>query len=140
MEASHVLEHLGRDPEVFIGVMKELFRVCRGGAKVKITVPHLRHDDYIGDPTHVRPITPMLLSLFSRRLNLEWQAKRIANSPLALHHGVNFELRDLETVLDEPYSREYTAGRKSAAEVERSVRELNNVATEYRMGLEVIKP
>lgn len=140
VEASHVLEHLGRDPEVFIGVMKELYRVCRGGAKVQITVPHPRHDDYIGDPTHVRPITPMLLSLFSRRLNLEWQAKRAANSPLALYHGVNFELRDLETVLDEPYSSQYTAGRLSAAEVERSVRELNNIASEYRMELEVIKP
>ena len=53
---------------------------------------------------------------------------------------MNFELRDLETVLDEPYSSEFAAGRLSTAEIERSVRELNNIATEFRMVLEVIKP
>ena len=140
VEASHVLEHLGRDPDVFIGVMKELYRVCRSGAKVQIAVPHPRHDHFLGDPTHVRPVTPDLLNLFSRRLNLEWQAKRGANSPLALYHGVNFEMRDLETILDEPYSSDYAAGRLSLAEIERAVREFNNIATEYRMQLEVLKP
>jgi len=138
--ASHVLEHLGRDPEVFIGVMKEIYRVCRHGAKVHVAVPHPRHDNFVSDPTHVRPITPLLLNLFSRRLNLEWQAMRAANSPLALYHGVNFELRSVEHVLDEPYRSDYAAGRLSAAEIELAVRERNNVASEFRMELEVIKP
>jgi hypothetical protein len=49
-------------------------------------------------------------------------------------------MRNLDTVLDEPYSSEYAAGRLTIAEIERSVRELCNIATEYRMELEVIKP
>ncbi len=138
--ANHVLEHLGRDPEVFIGVIKEIYRVCRHGAKVRVVVPHPRHDNFLSDPTHVRPITPLLLGLFSRRLNLEWQAGGASNSPLALYHGVNFELRNYAHVLDEPYRSEFASGRLSAAEVERAVRERNNVATEFRMELEVIKP
>ena len=140
MAAVHVLEHLGRDPEVFIGVMKEIYRVSRHGAKVRVVVPHPRHDNFLSDPTHVRPITPLLLNLFSRRLNLEWQAKRAANSPLALYHGVNFEVRSVEVALDEPYHSDFAAGRLSVAEAERAVRERNNIATEFRIELEVIKP
>jgi hypothetical protein len=138
--ANHVLEHLGRDPDVFIGVMKEIYRVCRGGAFVRIAVPHPRHDHFVSDPTHVRPVTPLLLNLFSRRLNLQWQAMGAANSPLAIYHEVNFELRKIDYTLDEPYRSDYTAGRISLANVEQAIRQLNNVATEYRMELEVIKP
>jgi predicted SAM-dependent methyltransferase len=43
---NHVLEHLGRDPEVFVGIFQELYRVCKGGALVKIAVPDPRHDNF----------------------------------------------------------------------------------------------
>jgi hypothetical protein len=61
---NHSLEHLGGDPKVFLAIMKELYRVCRHGASVKITVPHPRHDNFLGDPTHVRVISPQVMSLF----------------------------------------------------------------------------
>src|SRR5438270_12013588 len=61
---SHVLEHLGYDPKIFLGIMKEMYRVCQGGAAVRIVVPHPRHDYFLADPTHVRAITPFGLQLF----------------------------------------------------------------------------
>ena len=64
----HVLEHLGRDPDVFIGIIKELYRVCRNGALIHIVVPHPRHDNFLGDPTHVRPITYQVMQLFDKSL------------------------------------------------------------------------
>jgi hypothetical protein len=51
--------------------MREIYRVCRHDAVVHVVVPHPRHDDFINDPTHVRPITPEVLSLFDRSTNLE---------------------------------------------------------------------
>ncbi|HLO64329.1 MAG TPA: hypothetical protein VK165_15330, partial [Azonexus sp.] len=48
----HVLEHLGQAPEVYLGVMKELWRVCCDGARIRIMVPHPRSDDFLNDPTH----------------------------------------------------------------------------------------
>ena len=30
---SHVLEHLGQTPAVFLGIMQELYRVCRDGRR-----------------------------------------------------------------------------------------------------------
>src|SRR5262245_14771360 len=61
----HTLEHLGQSPELYLGIVKELWRVCRNGATVSITVPHPRHDNFLGDPTHVRAVTPQGLELFS---------------------------------------------------------------------------
>ena len=40
---SHVLEHLGADSKVFLGIMSELYRVCRHGALIQVIVPHPRH-------------------------------------------------------------------------------------------------
>jgi hypothetical protein len=135
----HVLEHLGQTPDAFIGVMKELYRVCAPGARVRIVVPHPRHDDFLGDPTHVRVVTPDVLNLFSRRLNLEWQRTGAPNSPLALYHGVDFELIELEEVLENDYLEGYRSGRLTKAELERIISERNNVVREFRLTLKVVK-
>jgi hypothetical protein len=129
--ANHVLEHVGAAPDVFIGIMQELYRVCQGGALIRIAVPHPRHDNFLDDPTHVRAVTPMTLALFSRTQCEQWKRDGNANSPLALYAGVDFELREVKVVVDPRYD-----GRPDLQElVERS----NNVATEYRMVLEVMK-
>src|SRR5215467_8699044 len=47
----HVLEHLGQQPSVFLGIMKEMYRVCQANARVFIVVPHFRHDLFFHDPT-----------------------------------------------------------------------------------------
>ena len=136
---SHVLEHLGAGPEQFIGVMKELYRVCRDGAQVHIRVPHPRHDFFLADPTHVRPILPATLELFSRRRNLEWQASGAPNTPLALYHAVDFEIEDSSVVLDEPYRTQLKEGRITQAEAQALVERYNNVASEIRITLRVRK-
>jgi hypothetical protein len=128
---NHVLEHLGADPAVFVGIFQELYRVCRGGALVKIAVPHPRHDNFIGDPTHVRAVTPQVLSLFSRKLCAMWAKEGAANTPLALYAGVDFEMRDLRVIVDPAYAKR--------PNVEELVRHWNNVAVEYRMVIEAIK-
>ena len=65
----HVLEHIGQDPDVFNGVIKELYRISKNQALIDITVPHPRHDDFLADPTHVRPITAFGLSLYDKDIN-----------------------------------------------------------------------
>ena len=87
----HVLEHLGREPQVFIGIMQELYRVCADTAHIRIVVPHHRHDNFQSDPTHVRPITPLGLALFDRAQCESWIAAGYANTPLAVYCNVDFE-------------------------------------------------
>jgi len=130
---SHVLEHLGAAPNTFIGIMKELYRVARNGAKIRIVVPHPRHDHYLGDPTHVRPITPDMLALFDRQQCEAWQAHGYSNTPLALFHNVDFKMVECQFVLEPKYSH------LSQQEAQQAISERNNVCTEIRIVLEVRK-
>lgn len=135
----HSLEHMGERIETFIGIMKELYRVCSHGAIVHIAVPHPRHDNFIDDPTHVRVITPELLGCFCKRFCLQSQAIKAANSPLALYHGVDFEIEGVTYTLDEPYAAEYRAGKINNADVQQLMKKYNNVSAEWRINLRVIK-
>lgn len=135
----HVLEHLGRDPEVFIGIMKELFRVCRGGALITIHVPHPRHDNFIGDPTHVRVVTPQVLSLFSKANCERWKAEGAANTPLAIYHDVDFEVVDWGIVVDRNYQELLNRGAITQAQIQALIQERNNIAVEIHFELRVVK-
>ena len=136
---SHVLEHLGQSPQVFIGVMKELYRVCRHGARVYIRVPHPRHDFYLGDPTHVRPILPATLEMFSLRRNLEWEAQGLANTPLGKYHGIDFEIENTQFVLDEPYATQLKERKITQLEAVEAAKRYGNVVTEIKMTLRAVK-
>lgn len=136
---AHVLEHLGQSPQVFIGVMKELYRVCRHGARVYIRVPHPRHDFFLGDPTHVRPILPATLEMFSLRRNLEWEAQGLPNTPLGKYHGVDFELEETQFVLDEPYAAQLKDGRITQEQAVEAAKRFGNVVTEIKMTLRAVK-
>ena len=135
----HVLEHLGREPDVFIGIMKELYRVCRGDAQIDIVVPHPRHDHFIADPTHVRPITLEGMLLFDRRRCEEWQKGGYSNTPLAIYHDVDFETVSYVQVPDEPYRTMLNQKKLSVEQMENLARTSNNVVTEIQLTLRVRK-
>ncbi|MDQ7007508.1 MAG: hypothetical protein Q9Q40_09760 [Acidobacteriota bacterium] len=137
---NHVLEHLGQTTDTYLGIMRELYRVCRGGARIRIHVPHPRHDDFINDPTHVRAVTPDSLLLFSQRKNLEWVRRRCANSTLGLSLGVDFELADFKLELDPAWGERLQKGEIDQNVLFDAVRRYNNVVKEFRMELRVVKP
>ena len=130
---NHSLEHLGEDSRTFLGIMKELYRVCKDGAEISINVPHPRHDNFIGDPTHVRIITPQLLTLFDRNANDEWKKMGAANTPLAYYLDVDFKIKSYFAVLNEPYATQYGKGELTDEVVNAMGRELNNIFVEYRI-------
>lgn len=136
---NHVLEHLGQTPQVFLGIMKELYRVCRHGARIEINVPHPRHDHFLIDPTHVRAITPETLAMFSQKNCRHWKEIRAANSPLAVYIDVDFEIESSTVVVDQLYIDRVNAGTLSEERLREMVVECNNVATEYRMVIKAVK-
>jgi len=135
----HVLEHLGASADVYIAVFKEMWRICRDGAAISIVVPHPRHDDFLGDPTHVRAVTGAGLEMFSRRANEAWRRGGFANTPLALYHGIDFEIAGEEMILDEPWRSELASGRLDRAAIEAAVSRYNNVVKEQRFVLRAVK-
>jgi hypothetical protein len=136
----HSLEHMGAETKTFFAIMQELYRVCRDGAPIYIHVPDPRHNSYLSDPTHVRPIIPGLFAAFSRRNNEHWQEAGAANTPLALYLGVDFQTTHIETNLDEPYASLYRKNAISQEELDLAIKLYNNVVIEYAITLKVIKP
>jgi hypothetical protein len=136
---SHVLEHLGRDPELFLGIMKELYRVCRHGARITIVVPHPRHDHFLDDPTHVRCVTADGLRLFSQRLNRDWAAQGVGNTPLGIYLGVDFEVEEARYDLDEPWRGQLARGEISQQDVATAESRYNNVVSQIWITLRVEK-
>ncbi len=137
---SHVLEHLGASPDVYLKIIQELYRVCRDDAKVTVVVPHPRHDHYLGDPTHVRPIIPDSLLMFSQAANREWLAMGGANTPLGLYLGVDFAVQSVNSALDEPWRSRFERREISEAELDHAARTYNNVISQFEVVLRAIKP
>jgi len=136
----HVLEHLGREPDLFLGIMAELYRVCRGGARITVVVPHPRHDYYLNDPTHVRPITLGGLEMFSQRRNREWLDKGLGNTPLGLYTGVDFEIVSYDVIPDEPWRGRMQRGEMTPQELQQAMRMYANVIMETTIVLQPVKP
>ncbi len=126
----HVLEHLGQQTDVFLSIVKEMYRVCRDGARIEIIVPHPRSDAFLGDPTHVRPVTGDMLNLFNQRLNREWEKVGAANTPLGIILDVDFEIESMVHTLEPDWQRKLSSGQISEAEVSQAARQFNNVISQ----------
>jgi hypothetical protein len=136
----HVLEHLGAETAVYLGIIKELYRVCRDGAKIVIAVPHPRHDNFLGDPTQVRPIVPDSILLFSQAANREWIARGAANTPLGLYIGVDFTIQSINCGLEQPWKDQLERKEITIAEVQHAMRTYNNVIKQIDMIISPVKP
>ncbi len=88
---NHSLEHVGQLRETFLDIVKEVYRVAKPGALVKINVPNPNHPDYLGDPTHVRPITPQMLVTLDKTVNEDWIKRGLPGTPIGKYMDVDFK-------------------------------------------------
>ena len=135
----HVLEHLGQDTEVYLNIIKEIYRICKDQAVIHIAVPHPRHDDFINDPTHVRAITLDSIGLFSKKNNEMWVKGNYANSPLGIYLGVDFEITNYSLIPDPHWAQLLREKKISVEEITDASRKYNNVTKEIRMVVKAIK-
>ncbi|AFY38477.1 hypothetical protein Lepto7376_2186 [[Leptolyngbya] sp. PCC 7376] len=135
----HVLEHLGQQTDVYLGLIQELYRVCKSGAIIDIRVPHHRHDNFITDPTHVRAITPGGLSMFSKRLNQEWKNTGAANTTLGLYLDIDFEVVSSVHVPSGEWARKWLEKEITSEALNEAAHRFNNVFEEVQIKLKAIK-
>ncbi len=136
---SHVLEHLGASTKDYLATIQEIYRICAPGARILVIVPHPRHDDFLCDPTHVRPILPEQFLMFSRRKNEEWIHSGAANTPLALQLGVDFEIEHVSATLDDGWMARHQAGQLSAEDLQFAVQTYANVVRQNEIVLRAVK-
>jgi|GEM_PF-1469622 len=129
------LEHTGRDFDAFQGIMRELYRICRPGARVVIKAKHPWNNIFINDPTCVRIVSPAIISLFDR------QTPATADpEPVAAKNGVDFEIIQRMVNLDEPYRSMFQNGEISEEEAARLIDSSLNVCSDFQIELQVHKP
>jgi SAM-dependent methyltransferase len=136
---NHVLEHLGESSRIYLAIIKELYRICRPDAVVRIAVPHPRHDDFLTDPTHVRAILPEQLQMFSKAKNREWRDRGFANTPLAEYLDVDFDIEDVQWTLDDHWIEPLRSGQIDSAKLAEMARHQWNILKEARITLRVRK-
>jgi ubiquinone/menaquinone biosynthesis C-methylase UbiE len=132
--AHHVFEHMG---EGYFHCLQEVYRVCKHGALIDIRVPHPRHDYYLNDPTHRRPITPDGLALFSRKYNDACIEQNAAASRLGYYFKVDFEVVDVNEIPDPMYMKAFEGMQMEQAK--RYIHEHNNIVMEYHIRMVAIK-
>jgi hypothetical protein len=106
---------------------------------VQINLPHPRHDDFLDDPTHVRAVTPGMLSLFSKNMNRLYAKHGYSNSPLGIYWDIDFEIKNVEYGLDPAYQARFAGGQLSREEIDILSRERNNVVREIRILIVAVK-
>src|SRR5450631_3827069 len=106
----HVLEHVGKDSETFLAIIKELYRICKPDATIEIHVSHPRHNDFLGDPTHVRPVLPEMFTYFDLAAVEQWQATGLPGTPLAIYLEVDFETVETKFFLDPQWQAKLANG------------------------------
>src|SRR5258708_28997174 len=132
---NHVLEHLGQETRIFLGIMRELYRVLKPGAQLRVRVPHPRSEAFLGDPTHVRPLSPTVLSLFSKKNNKHWKEKGFANSPPALYIDVDFEIVSTEIALTARWAKRLQSGEITREALGEAIESQFNVVDEFNIVL-----
>lgn len=134
IRAHHILEHIG---ENFLSLMKEIYRVCVDGAIIDIEVPHHRHENFFGDPTHKRPITVEMMKQFSKKYN-QWHINTYnSSSGFGLILDVDFEILEFDYTIDSMYSE--LADKGEFEKIQMLARQINNVYQDTRIKLVVIK-
>lgn len=135
----HVLEHVGADFKVFAAVMRELYRVAAPNGLVEIHVPHVRHDTFWSDPTHVRAFTPLTFTMMSKRKNREWIAARANYTMLAFVMDVDFETESIVQVYDAAWRAKIERGELTIEGVRDAAASQWNVARELQVKLRAVK-
>jgi len=135
----HVLEHLGAEFKTFAAVMRELYRVAAPNAVVEIHVPHVRHDTFWSDPTHVRAFTPITFQMMSKRINEEWMANGANYTMLAKMMDVDFEPITIVQHYDPQFLAKVERGEWDRRQLSEAAATQWNVARELHARLRVVK-
>ena len=132
--AHHILEHLG---EGYFHCLQEIYRVCKHGAIVDIRVPHPRHDSFLADPTHRRPITVVGLQLFSQKFNKHCREQGYASSRLGEYFKVDYEVLNYRYIPDDRVRAKFQSF--TADQIEDYASDHNNIISEIHIKLVVNK-
>ena len=135
----HTLEHLGADWKVYIKILQEMYRVCEDDATINIHVPSPWHWNYISDPTHVRPVIPDGLNLFSKEHCQKCIDEGKSETPFAMIYDIDLRPHDVVWKYDQRWQGKIDKGEVHRSQMEEFHDMYRNVVTEFQIPVAVVK-
>ena len=135
----HTLEHLGVDRKVYIKILQEMYRVCEDDATIMVAVPSPWHWNFTSDPSHVRPVTPDGLNLFSKEHCQKCIDEGKSETPFAMIYNVDLRPHDVVWVYDEWWRNKLNKKEVLQSQMEELHSMYRNVVTEFQIPLAVVK-
>ena len=135
----HTLEHLGADWKVYIKILQEMYRVCEDDAEIMVVVPSPWHWNFTSDPTHVRPVTPDGLTLFSKEHCQKCIDEGMGETPFAILYDVDLRPHDVVWIPDDYWKNKIDRGEVQQSQIEKLNHKYRNVVKEFQIPLAFVK-
>lgn len=98
--ANYIFEYIG---DGFGNLLQEINRVCEVGATIEVTSVHPRHDDYLDDYRHKRPINLTILKSMGKKFCAWYKDFYDGKVGLAEELNIDFEIIAHDFQIDETY-------------------------------------
>jgi hypothetical protein len=129
----HTLEHLGADWKIYIKILQEMYRVCEDDAEINVHVPSPWHWNYVADPSHVRPITPDGLNLFSKEHCQKCIDQGMGETPFAILYDVDLRPHDVVWKFDQIWQSKLDRGEVHQSQMEEFHSMYRNVVGDFQI-------
>ncbi len=139
IEIIHTLEHLGADWKVYIKILQEMYRVCEDDAHIQVEVPSPWHWNYIADPSHVRPVTPDGLNLFSKEYCQKCIDEGTSETPFAMIYDVDLRPYNIVWKYDQYWQNKLDREEVQHFQMEELHSMYRNVVVEFKIPVAVVK-
>lgn len=133
------MEQMGESQADLKHVIKELYRVSKKEARVKIICLYPRHDQFFLNPLNSHRLSMEYFRMLSMKDNLSQIGQGQSDNCLALQYGVNFGMESFRSLLSADIHQLMIENKITEDEVRRKMRFENNICQALEIDLVVIK-
>ena len=108
-------------------------------AEIMVVVPSPWHWNFTSDPTHVRPVTPDGLNLFSKEHCQKCIDEGMGETPFAILYDVDLRPHDVVWIPDDYWKNKIDRGEVQQSQIEKLTHKYRNVVKEFQIPLAVVK-
>lgn len=138
--ASNVLQYVGKDPDVFVRILKEMYRVSKDQAEWFIRFPHHRSDIIWNDYKHVRVLTDQTFRMFDQTLNFKAIDEGTHDFSYGIYNNIDLEVYDVRFNLVKYWIEQEQAGMVGRTQLNVNLNTMSNVAELVDLHIRVHKP
>ena len=140
LAAHHVLEHVGKEPQVFLAIIKEMYRISQPQAEWHMQFYHHRCDAFYNDYTHVRSITAETFRLFDQHYNQKCIDSGMPVSAHGIQHNIDIEIARIDLGINQYWIHQVDQGLVGRTAMEQKMTNYNNVIETVNLTMLVHKP